>query len=259
MGRRLIAEFLGTFWLVFCGCGTAVFGASIAAGGIGALAVAVAFGLAFLTGAYAFGYISGAHFNPAVTAGLAAAGQFPRSDIIPYIVSQTIGGIAAAIGLYLMAIGSPSYTPGASLAANGYGMHSPGGYSWGAGLGGELLLTAGFVLVITFVTARRSLRAFAPLIIGFTLTLANLVCIPLTNASINPARSSGPALVTGDWALAQLWLFWLAPILGGIAGGSIARILIAEETAWGTSTSSNRESQLRREAEEEQRQKAANL
>ncbi len=237
MNKRLLAEFLGTFWLVFCGCGTAIFSASVATGTgpAGLPGIAAAFGLALAAMAYAFSPVSGAHFNPAVTVGLGIAGKFERSAVLPYILSQTVAGIAAAILLYLLALsGTAAVDMSRGFAANGYGVASPGGFSWGTALGLEVILTAGFVLVIASVTSIRSLRGFAPLVIGLTLALANLVAIPVTNASINPARSTGPALVAGGIYLSQLWLFWLAPLLGGVIGGALARVMTVEVTPWGT-------------------------
>ena len=229
MTNKIRAEIIGTFWLVFCGCGSAVLAAAFPQLGIGFLGVALAFGLTVMTMAYALGAISGAHFNPAVTIGLYAAGRFPGSQVLSYIVAQLIGALAASALLFLIASGRPDFSLAAGFAANGYGAHSPGGYSLWACLVLEAVLTGGFVLVITAVTSRASLQSVAPIAIGLTLTLALLVSIPVTNASINPARSTGPAIIAGGWALQQLWLFWLAPIIGGAAGGLLARELIEEE------------------------------
>jgi aquaporin Z len=218
--KKLIAEFLGTFWLVFGGCGSAVIAAGFPALGIGFVGVALAFGLTVLTMAYAVGGISGGHFNPAVSVGLTVAGKFPASNLIPYIVVQVVGAIAAAAVLYLVASGKAGFELG-GFAANGYGEHSPGGYSLVSALTIEVVLTAFFLIVILGSTSSRVPAGFAPLAIGLALTLIHLISIPVTNTSVNPARSTGQALFVGGWALQQLWLFWLAPIVGAAIGGII--------------------------------------
>jgi aquaporin Z len=213
--NRLAAEFIGTFWLVLGGCGAAVLAASFANGGIGLLGVSLAFGLTVLTMAYAFGHISGGHFNPAVTLGLTLARRFERRDLAPYVVTQVIAAIAAAGVLYIIANGAPGFSVDASgFAANGYGEHSPGKYTLGAALVTEVVMTAGFLMVILGATDRRAPKGFGPLAIGMSLTLIHLISIPVTNTSVNPARSTGPAMFVGGWALAQLWAFWVAPLLG---------------------------------------------
>lgn len=227
--RRSLAEFLGTFWLVLGGCGSAVIAAAFPQVGIGLLGVALAFGLTVLTMAYSIGHISGCHLNPAVTVGLWAGGRFPAKDILPYVVAQVVGAFAAALVLYVVAIGKTDYSLAVNgLAANGYGEHSPGQYTVGSGLLIEVVLTFGFVIIILGSTDRRAPAGFAPLAIGLALTLIHLISIPVTNTSVNPARSTGPALIVGGWALQQLWLFWLAPLLGGVLGG-IAYRALAEE------------------------------
>lgn len=225
MSQRLGAEFLGTFWLVFGGCGSAVLAAAFPGLGIGFTGVSLAFGLTVLTMAYAVGHISGAHFNPAVTVGLWAGGRFPASDIVPYIIAQVLGGIAAAFFLYLIASGKAGFELSAGFASNGFGAHSPGGYSMTSALIAEVLLTFFFLLVILGSTHGRAPVGFAPLAIGFALTLIHLISIPVTNTSVNPARSTGPAVFVGGWALAQLWLFWVAPIAGALIGGFVYRWL----------------------------------
>ena len=227
MYPKLLSEFLGTFWLVLGGCGSAVLAAAFPNLGIGFAGVALAFGLTVLTGAYAFGPISGGHFNPAVTIGLWAGGRFPARDIPAYVIAQLIGAIVAAGILYLIASGKAGFDLAGGFAANGYGAHSPGGYSLTAGLVAELVLSAGFLFVIMGATDSRAPAGFAPIAIGLALTLIHLISIPVTNTSVNPARSTGPAVFVGGWALAQLWLFWLAPILGAIAGGVAYRWLAA--------------------------------
>lgn len=220
--NRGVAEFFGTFWLVFGGCGSAVYAATIPDVGIGFLGVALAFGLTVVTMAYAVGHISGAHFNPAVTVGLWAGGRFPAKDVPLYIIAQVLGGIAAAYVLYVIAVGAPDYALATNgLAANGYGDGSPGGYSLTAAFIAEALLTFFFLIVIMGATSKRAPAGFAPLAIGLTLTLIHLISIPITNTSVNPARATGPALVEGGLALQQLWLFWTAPILGGGVGGLV--------------------------------------
>ncbi len=228
MQRKLGAEFFGTFWLVFGGCGSAVLAAAFPALGIGFLGVALAFGLTVVTMAYAVGHISGGHFNPAVTLGVWAGGRIPASDIIPYWMAQLVGAIAACAVLYVVASGKAGFELAAGFAANGYGEHSPGGYSLVAALVAEVVLTFFFLLVILGATDARAPAVFAPLAIGLTLTLIHLIAIPVTNTSVNPARSTGPALFVGGWALAQLWLFWVAPLIGGALGGLIHRWLEGE-------------------------------
>ncbi len=234
MGRRMAAELIGTFWLVLGGCGSAVIAAGIPDVGIGLAGVALAFGLTVLTMAYALGHISGGHFNPAVTAGAWAAGRFPARDIPAYVGAQLVGALAAAIVLLCIAEGQPGFSLAAhGLAQNGYGDGSPAGYSLAAAAIAELVLTCGFLLVILGATDRRAPAGFAPLAIGLALTLIHLISIPVTNTSVNPARSTGPALMVGGLAIQQLWLFWVAPIAGAVAGGLIYRFLFEdrEETA----------------------------
>jgi aquaporin Z len=221
MPSRMSAEFLGTAWLVFGGCGSAVLAAGFPELGIRFLGVALAFGLSVLTMAYAVGHVSGGHFNPAVTVGLWAGGRFPAREIVPYALAQVLGAIAGAGVLYLIATGKPGFDAAASgFASNGYAQHSPGGYSLIAAFLAEVVLTFFFVSVILGATDRRAPAGFAPIPIGLCLTLVHLVSIPVTNTSVNPARSTGPALFVGGWAVAQLWLFWLAPILGALLGGA---------------------------------------
>lgn len=224
--RKLAAEAIGTFWLVFGGCGSAVLAAAFPEVGIGLLGVSLAFGLSVLTMAYALGYISGAHFNPAVTVGLWAGGRFPGREILPYAVAQIAGAVAAALLLYVVASGQPNFDVSSSgLAQNGFGSASPGGFSMVSALLVEVVLTAGFLMVILGATEGRAPKGFAPIAIGLALTLIHLVSIPVSNTSVNPARSTGPALVVGGLALQQLWLFWLAPILGALVGGVVSRSL----------------------------------
>jgi aquaporin Z len=227
--RRLIAEGLGTFWLVLGGCGSAVLAATFPGLGIGFHGVALAFGLTVVTGAYALGPISGGHFNPAVTVGAWTAGRFAGRDVPYYLIAQVVGGIAAAIVVFAIAAGQPTFSLSGGLASNGYGAHSPGGYSLAAGLLCELVMTFMFLMVILGATDKRAPQALAPLAIGLALTLIHLVSIPVTNTSVNPARSTGPAVLVGGWALRQLWLFWLAPLAGGAAAGIAYRRLFAEE------------------------------
>jgi aquaporin Z len=230
LSRRLGAEAIGTFWLVFGGCGSAVLAAAFPEVGIGLTGVSLAFGLTVLTMAYAVGHISGAHFNPAVTVGLWAGGRFPARDILPYVVAQVAGAIAAAYLLYVIATGSPTYDLATNgLAANGFGDGSPGRYSLGAGVAIELVLTAGFLIVILGSTDGRAPVGFAPIAIGLALTLIHLISIPVTNTSVNPARSTGPALIVGGLALQQLWLFWVVPLIGGALGGGLYRGLFPAE------------------------------
>lgn len=220
MFKRLSAEFLGTFWLVFGGCGSAVLAAAFPEVGIGLLGVSFAFGLTVLTMAYAVGGISGGHFNPAVSVGLMVAGKFPAHKLVGYVVSQVLGAIAAAAVLYLIASGKAGFQLG-GFAANGYGEHSPGGYSLTAALVAEVMLTFFFLFIILGSTHGRVPAGFAPIAIGLALTLIHLVSIPITNTSVNPARSTGQALFVGDWALSQLWLFWVAPIIGAAIAGIV--------------------------------------
>jgi len=224
--KRLIAEALGTFVLVAGGCGSAVLSAAFPQLGIGFLGVALAFGLSVLVMAYAVGHISGGHFNPAVTLGLVAGGRFPAAQAIPYILAQLAGGIAAGAVLWLIASGRGEFSAAASgFAANGYGTHSPGGFSLQAGMISEVVMTAIFLIVIMGATSERAPKGFAPIAIGLALTLIHLVTIPVTNTSVNPARSTAVALFQGDWALSQLWMFWLMPVIGGVVGGVIYRSL----------------------------------
>ncbi|MGC1181975.1 aquaporin Z [Legionella sp.] len=230
MSKRLYVEFLGTFWLVFGGCGSAVLAAKFAGGlGIGFMGVALAFGLTVLTMVYAFGHISGGHFNPAISLGLFAGGRFKGSDVIPYMVVQVIGGIVAAALLYWIASGKPGFDIAHGLANNGYGNHSPGGYTMSSCLIAEMLMSFMFIMIILGVTDKRAPAGFAPLAIGLTLTLIHLITIPLTNTSVNPARSTGPALIVGGWALQQLWMFWLAPLAGGLIAGIVYRLFKFEK------------------------------
>ena len=229
MTRRTAAEFLGTFWLVFGGCGSAVLAAAFPKVGIGLLGVSLAFGLTVITMAYSIGHISGCHLNPAVTVGLTAGGRFPAADIAPYVAAQVAGAIVAAFTLYEIASGKADWSLAANgLAANGYGEHSPGLYAMSAGFLIEVVLTFMFVMIILGSTDRRAPAGFAPIAIGLSLTLIHLISIPVTNTSVNPARSTGPALVVGGWALQQLWMFWVAPIVGGVLGGVGYRWLAEE-------------------------------
>ena len=228
--RRLGAEFLGTFWLVFGGCGSAVLAAGFPEVGIGLLGVSLAFGLTVLTMAYAFGHISGGHFNPAVTVGLWLGGRLPARDVLPYIVTQVVAAVVAAAVLLFVASGSPDYDLGTNgLAANGFGESSPGGYTLGAALVIEIVLTLFFLLVILGSTDRRAPAGFGPLAIGLSLTLIHLISIPVTNTSVNPARSTGPALFVGGDAISQLWLFWLAPLIGAVIAGVVYKFLTGSE------------------------------
>ncbi|HEX4507435.1 MAG TPA: aquaporin Z [Alphaproteobacteria bacterium] len=223
MFKRLTAEFIGTAWLVLGGCGSAVLAAAFPNVGIGLAGVSLAFGLTVLTMAYAIGHVSGCHLNPAVSVGLWAGGRFPGADLIPYIAAQVLGGIAGAGILYVIASGNPAFDVHAGFAANGYGEHSPGHYSMAAGLVSEVVMTFGFLFVIMGSTHGNAPKGFAPVAIGLCLTLIHLVSIPVTNTSVNPARSTSQALFVGDWALGQLWLFWVAPIVGAILAGVIYR------------------------------------
>jgi len=228
LAKRAAAEFVGTFWLVLGGCGTAVLAAAFPNVGVGLLGVSFAFGLTVLTMAYAIGHISGCHLNPAVSVGLVVGKRFPASELWAYVVAQVAGAIVASAVLYVIASGKPGFDLAAGFAANGYGAHSPGGYSLLAGLVTEIVLTFMFLMIILGATDSRAPQGFAPLAIGLGLTLINLIGIPVTNLSVNPARSTGPALFVGGWALEQLWLFWLAPILGAALAG-IVYPAIAEE------------------------------
>jgi aquaporin Z len=228
IGKRAAAEFFGTFWLVFGGCGSAVLAAGVPNVGIGYAGVALAFGLTVLTMAFAIGHISGCHLNPAVSLGLVIGKRFPASELLPYVVAQVVGGIAAAGVLFIIASGIAGFDVHAGFASNGYGEHSPQGYSMLAGLVSEIVLTAFFLIVIMGATDNRAPKGFAPIAIGLCLTLIHLVGIPVTNLSVNPARSTGPAILAGGWALQQLWLFWVAPLVGGALGGGIYSMLFGE-------------------------------
>lgn len=226
--RKYTAEAIGTFWLTFGGCGSAVIAAGLPNVGIGYLGVALAFGLTVVTMAYAIGHISGCHLNPAVTIGLAAGGRFPASQIAPYIVAQVVGGVIGGGVLYLIASGKAGFDPSAGFASNGYGEHSPGQYGLFACFLAELVLTAVFLFIIMGATHGKAPAGFAPLAIGLGLTLIHLISIDVTNTSVNPARSTGVAVFAGGWAVQQLWLFWLAPIAGGVIGGALYRWLSHE-------------------------------
>ncbi|MCQ4163436.1 aquaporin Z [Tahibacter sp. P2K] len=228
MGKRLGAEFLGTFWLVLGGCGSAVLAAAFPNLGIGFTGVSLAFGLTVLTMAYAVGHVSGGHFNPAVSLGLVAGGRFPAKDLPGYIIAQVLGAIAAGGVLYLIASGKAGFAPG-GFAANGFGEHSPGGYSLQAALICEVVLTAFFLIVILGATDGRAPAGFAPIAIGLCLTLIHLISIPVTNTSVNPARSTGVALFADAWALQQLWAFWIAPLVGAVLGGVIYKAVLAKD------------------------------
>ena len=229
LSKRSAAEFLGTFWLVLGGCGSAVLAAAVPTLGIGYVGVAFAFGLTVLTMAYAIGHISGCHLNPAVTIGLWTGKRIPASDLLPYIAAQVLGGIAGAGVLYVIASGKAGFSVTAGFAANGYGAHSPGGYSLLACLVAETVLTFMFLMIILGSTDKRAPKGLAPLAIGFCLTLIHLISIPVTNTSVNPARSTGPAIFVGGWALQQLWLFWLAPIVGAVIAGVTYRQFMATD------------------------------
>ena len=228
LSRRLAAEFVGTFWLVLGGCGSAVLAAAFPGVGIGLLGVSFAFGLTVLTMAFALGPISGGHFNPAVSLGLAVAGRFKTSDLIPYALAQVLGAIAAAALLYLIASGKAGFDLSGGLASNGYGEHSPGKYSALSAFVTEVVMTFMFLVIILGATGKRSAASFAPIAIGLGLTLIHLISIPVTNTSVNPARSTGPALIVGGLALQQLWLFWVAPLIGGAIGGLGYRALFED-------------------------------
>jgi aquaporin Z len=223
--KKYGAEFFGTFWLVLGGCGSAVLAAAFPNVGIGLLGVALAFGLTVLTMAYAIGHISGCHLNPAVSIGLWAGGRFPAKQLIPYIVAQVLGGLAAGGVLYVIASGKAGFALSAGFASNGYGAHSPGGYSLPAALVCEVVMTMMFLFIILGATDKRAPQGFAPLAIGLGLTLIHLISIPVTNTSVNPARSTAVALFVGDWAIAQLWLFWVAPIAGALIGAAVYQFI----------------------------------
>jgi aquaporin Z len=226
--RRSIAEFVGTFWLVFGGCGSAVLAAAFPQLGIGFLGVALAFGLTVLTMAFAIGHISGCHLNPAVTLGLVVGKRFPASGILPYVVAQVLGGLAGAGALFLIASGKAGFDLSNGFASNGYGEHSPGGYSLTACLTAEVILTFMFLMIILGATDKRAPQGFAPIAIGLGLTLIHLIGIPVTNLSVNPARSTGPAVFVGGWATAQLWLFWVAPLIGAAIAGVVYPAIAGE-------------------------------
>jgi aquaporin Z len=229
MSKKLAAEFIGTFWLVLGGCGSAVLaGVFMKNGidvGIGLVGISLAFGLTVLTMAYAIGHISGCHLNPAVTVGLWAGGRHPANEVLPYVVAQVLGAIAGAFVLLMIASGQPGYDVASGLGANGYGAHSPGGYSMASGFLAEVVMTLLFLVIILGATDRRAPAGFAPVAIGLGLTLIHLITIPVTGTSVNPARSTGPAVFVGDWALGQLWLFWVAPIIGALMAGYLYRWL----------------------------------
>jgi aquaporin Z len=230
MFAKLTAEFIGTFWLVLGGCGSAVLAAAFPEVGIGLLGVSLAFGLTVVTGAYALGPISGGHFNPAVSVGLWAGGRFPASQLLPYILVQVAGGIVGAGVLYLIASGKSDFTLAGGFASNGYAEHSPGGYSLTAALVSEVVMTFMFLIVILGATHKRAPVGFAGISIGLALTLIHLISIPVTNTSVNPARSTGPALFVGDWAIEQLWLFWLAPLIGAALAGVVYRSVLERDS-----------------------------
>ena len=228
MSKKLVAEFIGTFWLVLGGCGSAVLAAAFPEVGIGLAGVSLAFGLTVLTMAYAIGHISGCHLNPAVTIGLWAGGRHPVGEVLPYVLAQVLGAIAGAFVLYMIASGKAGFDVAGGLASNGYGAHSPGAYSLQAGVLTEIVMTLMFLLIILGATDRRAPAGFAPIAIGLGLTLIHLISIPVTNTSVNPARSTGPVLMVGGWAIAQLWLFWVAPIAGALIAGFVYRWLADE-------------------------------
>ena len=231
LSKRAIAECFGTFWLVFGGCGSAVLAAAFPQLGIGFYGVALAFGLTLLTMAYAIGHISGCHLNPAVSVGLVAGKRFPASELLPYVIAQVIGGIAGAGVLYVIASGKAGFALSGGFASNGYGAHSPGGYSLLSCCVAEIVLTFFFLFIIMGATDRRAPAGFAPIAIGFGLTLIHLIGIPVTNLSVNPARSTGPAIFVGGWAISQLWLFWVAPIIGGAMAGAFYAGIFESGTA----------------------------
>jgi len=228
LGKKAAAEFFGTFWLVFGGCGSAVLAAAFPGLGIGFVGVALAFGLTVLTMAYAIGHVSGCHLNPAVSVGLAVGKRFSFGELVPYVVAQVLGGVAGAGVLYLIASGKEGFTTAAGFASNGYGAHSPGGYSLFACFLAEVVLSFFFLIIILGSTDRRAPQGFAPIAIGLALTLIHLIGIPVTNLSVNPARSTGPAVFVGGWALTQLWMFWIAPIVGAALAGLVYPV-VAEE------------------------------
>jgi aquaporin Z len=229
LGNRTMAEFIGTFWLVLGGCGSAVLAAAFPNLGIGLLGISLAFGLTVLTMAYAIGHVSGCHLNPAVTVGLAVGGRFTWGDVVPYVIAQVLGAVAAAGTLYFIASGKAGFDPAGRLGSNGYGEYSPGGYSLGAGFTTEVVMTFMFLIIILGATDARAPQGFAPIAIGLGLTLIHLISIPVTGTSVNPARSTGPALIVGGWALSQLWLFWIAPLLGAALAGLAYRRIAAEK------------------------------
>lgn len=233
--KKYAAEFFGTFWLVLGGCGSAVLAAAFPDVGIGLLGVSLAFGLTVLTMAFAIGHISGCHLNPAVSIGLWAGGRFPANQLLPYIVAQVVGGIVAGGVLYLIASGKAGFDVSAGFASNGYAEHSPGGYSLTAALVSEVVMTMMFLIVILGATDKRAPQGLAPIAIGLCLTLIHLISIPVTNTSVNPARSTAVAVYVGDWAVAQLWLFWVAPIVGAAIGAAIYRYIAGEPVSVGAS------------------------
>jgi aquaporin Z len=230
LAKRLAAEFIGTFWLVLGGCGSAVLAAAFPEVGIGLVGVSLAFGLTVLTMAYAIGHISGCHLNPAVSVGLVVGGRFPARDLLPYVIAQVFGAIVAAAVLLYIASGKPGFELGGGLASNGFGAHSPGGYSLASGFVTEIVMTLMFLMIILGATDKRAPAGFAPIAIGLGLTLIHLISIPVTNTSVNPARSTGPALMVGDWAVSQLWLFWVAPIIGAVIAGAVYRFVFDEKS-----------------------------
>lgn len=231
LSRRLIAEFIGTFWLVFAGCGSAVLAAAFPDVGIGLLGVSLAFGLTVLTMAYAIGHISGCHLNPAVSVGLAVGRRFPWTEVLPYSLAQVVGSVVASFALYAIAIGKEGFSVAAGFAANGYAEHSPGGYPMTSGFLAETILTCMFLLIILGATDTRAPQGFAAIAIGLGLTLIHLVGIPVTNLSVNPARSTGPAVLVGSWALEQLWMFWVAPLTGALVAGVVYPVIAREPGA----------------------------
>ncbi len=231
ISKRATAEFVGTFWLVFGGCGSAVLAAAFPGLGIGFAGVALAFGLTVLTMCFALGHVSGGHFNPAVSLGLVVGKRFPASDLLPYVIAQVLGGIAGAAVLYVIASGKAGFSLAGGFASNGYGAHSPGGYSMVACLVAEIVLTFMFLMIILGATDKRAPAGFAPIAIGLGLTLIHLVGIPVTNTSVNPARSTGPAIFAGGWAIEQLWLFWVAPLVGGALAGLVYPAIAGEPEA----------------------------
>ncbi|MGK0236995.1 MAG: aquaporin Z [Candidatus Pelagisphaera sp.] len=231
MTKKLGAEFIGTFWLVLGGCGSAVLAAGFPDVGIGLMGVSLAFGLTVLTMAFAIGHISGCHLNPAVSIGLWSGGRFPGNELVPYIIAQVAGGISGAVVLYIIASGQAGFDAAAGFASNGFGEHSPGGYSLTAALVTEIVMTFMFLIIILGATDKRAPKGFAPIAIGLGLTLIHLISIPVTNTSVNPARSTGVALFQGSWAISQLWLFWVAPIVGAILAGIVYKWFESDESA----------------------------